>query len=384
MGPGTGPEQDNMASKKPGGLAGVVAGKTAICTVGKEGAGLTYRGYGIHDLAAQASFEEVAYLLHYDTLPNARELAAYREALKPLRILPEPLRRVLESVPANSHPMDVLRTGCSVLGNLEPETDFSQQRDAADRLLAAFPSMVLYWHRFHTDGERIDTATDEDTIAGHFLHLLHDRSPSELHRRTLDTSLILYAEHEFNASTFTARVIAATLSDFHSAIAGAIGALRGPLHGGANEAAMALVERFDSPQSAERGVLDMLERKELIMGFGHRVYTTSDPRNAVNKRMSRRLADEAGDQRIHPVSEVIERVMWERKRLFANADFYSASVYRFLGIPTGLFTPIFVCSRITGWSAHVFEQRADNKLIRPGAEYTGPGLQPWVPLADRG
>ncbi len=379
-----GPEQHAMTATKSGGLAGVVAGETAICTVGKEGAGLTYRGYDIYDLADRASFEEVAHLLHYDTLPNARELAAYRQALKPLRVLPEPLRRVLESVPASAHPMDVLRTGCSVLGNLEPETDFSQQRDAADRLLAAFPSMVLYWHRFHADGKRIETETDEDTIAGHFLHLLHDQSPSELHRRTLDTSLILYAEHEFNASTFTGRVIAATLSDFHSAIAGAIGALRGPLHGGANEAAMELIERFDSPRSAESGVLGMLQRKELIMGFGHRVYTTSDPRNAVNKRMSRRLADEAGDKRLYPVSEVIERVMWEQKRLFANADFYSASIYRLLGIPTYLFTPIFVCSRITGWSAHIFEQRAHNKLIRPGADYTGPALQPWIPMSARG
>ena len=372
-----------MSQKKTGGLAGVIAGRTDICTVGKEGAGLTYRGYDIYDLADNASFEEVAHLLHHGRLPNAVELAAYRERLKSLRALPSVLKQALEFIPADTHPMDVLRTGCSVLGNLEPETDFSGQLDAADRLLAAFPSMLLYWHRFHADGKRIETSTGDDSVAGHFLHLLHDAPPSELHRRTLDTSLILYAEHEFNASTFTARVIAATLSDFHSAIAGAIGALRGPLHGGANEAAMELIERFDSPQAAETGVREMLARKELIMGFGHRVYTRVDPRNSVNKRMSGRLAEEVGDERLYPVSETIERIMWEEKKLFANADFYSASVYRFMGIPTYLFTPIFVCSRITGWSAHVFEQRADNKLIRPGADYTGPGLQKWIPLADR-
>ena len=372
-----------MVQKKTGGLAGVIAGRTDICTVGKEGAGLTYRGYDIYDLADNACFEEVAHLLHHGHLPNAGELSAYREKLKSLRSLPGALKQALESIPADTHPMDVLRTGCSVLGNLEPETDFSQQRDAADRLLCAFPSMLLYWHRFHTDRTRIETSTDDDSVAGHFLHLLHGAPPGELHRRTLDTSLILYAEHEFNASTFTARVITATLSDIHSAIAGAIGALRGPLHGGANEAAMELIERFDSPQAAETGVRGMLARRELIMGFGHRVYTRVDPRNAVNKRMSERLAGEVGDERLYAVSEAIERVMWEEKKLFANADFYSASVYHFMGIPTYLFTPIFVCSRITGWSAHVFEQRADNKLIRPGAEYTGPSLKPWVPLAER-
>ncbi len=372
-----------MSGNKSGGLAGVVAGRTDICTVGQEGTGLTYRGYDIHDLAENACFEEVAHLLHHGHLPNTAELASYRDRLQSLRSLPDGLTRALESIPAGTHPMDVLRTGCSLLGNLEPETDFSQQRDVADRLLAAFPSMLLYWHRFHADGRRIETSTDDDGIAGHFLRLLHDAPPKESHRRALDTSLILYAEHEFNASTFAARVIAATLSDFHSAITGAIGALRGPLHGGANEAAMELIERFDSPQEAERAVLGMLARKELIMGFGHRVYTRSDPRNPVNKRMSRQLADEVGDSWLYPVSEAIERVMQEQKGLFANADFYTASLYHFMGIPTGLFTPIFVCSRITGWAAHVFEQRADNKLIRPGAEYTGPDLKPWVPLDER-
>jgi 2-methylcitrate synthase len=279
--------------------------------------------------------------------------------------------------------MDVLRTGCSMLGNLEPEQSFAEQRDIADRLLACFPSMLLYWYRFHADGKRIDTETGDDSVAGHFLHLLHDRPPSDFHRRVLDVSLILYAEHEFNASTFTARVIAATLSDFHSAITGAIGALRGPLHGGANEAAMELIQRFDSAGDADAGIREALARKDKIMGFGHRVYTTSDPRNKVIKELSRQLAEEVGDQRLFPVSEAIEKVMWDEKKLFPNADFYSASAYHFMGIPTPLFTPIFVCSRTTGWAAHVMEQRADNRLIRPAADYIGPALQDWVPLEQR-
>jgi 2-methylcitrate synthase len=370
--------------KKAGGLAGVSAGETAICTVGKEGAGLTYRGYDIYDLAEYARFEEVAYLLHYGKLPTKAEHEAYVKRLKGLRDLPVALRQALETVPGDSHPMDVLRTGCSLLGNLEPEGDFSRQLDVADRLLAAFPSILLYWWRFHHDGTRIDTVTDDDSIAGHFLHLLHGQAPSEFHRRVLDVSLILYAEHEFNASTFTARVIAATLSDFHSAITGAIGALRGPLHGGANEAAMELVQRFDSAEAADRGVRQMLAAKEKIMGFGHRVYTTSDPRNKVIKAFAQQLASERGDDVVFPVSEAVEKVMWDEKKLFPNADFYSASAYHFMGIPTALFTPIFVCSRTSGWSAHVMEQRANNRLIRPGAEYTGPGLQRWTPMAERG
>lgn len=372
-----------MSAEKSGGLAGVIAGQTAISTVGKEGAGLTYRGYDIYDLADHASFEEVAYLLVYGEPPGQAELARYRDKLRALRFLPDALKSTLEAIPPSTHPMDVMRTGCSLLGNLEPERDFAAQTQAADRLLAAFPSIVLYWHRFHTADERIDVETDDATIAGHFLHLLHGRPPSELHRRTLDTSLILYAEHEFNASTFTARVIAATLADFHSAVTGAIGALRGPLHGGANEAAMQLIERFDTPDDAERGIKQMLARREKVMGFGHRVYTTSDPRNAINKRMSERLAQEAGDRRLYPVSETIERVMREQKKIFANADFYSASVYHFMDIPMYLFTPIFVCSRITGWAAHIFEQRADNKLIRPNANYVGPGLKSWKPVGER-
>lgn len=369
--------------KKTGGLAGVTAGQTALCTVGKEGAGLTYRGYDIYDLADNASFEEVAFLLLYGHLPNRGELDDYIAKLKSLRDLPDQLKQLLEMIPADAHPMEVQRTGVSFLGNIEPEGNFDMQHDAADRLLACLPSMLLYWHRFHTDGKRIETATDDDSVAGHFLHMLHDTPPSDFHRRCLDTTLILYAEHEFNASTFAARVITATLSDMHSAITGAIGALRGPLHGGANEAAMELIQTFGSAEEARKGVLGMLERKELIMGFGHRVYTTSDPRNSVNKKMSHALAEEKGDLTLYEISEAIEQVMWEEKKLFANADFYAASVYHFMGIPTYLFTPIFVCSRVSGWAAHVMEQRADNKLIRPAADYAGPSLQKFVPIDDR-
>jgi len=372
-----------MATTKTGGLAGVTAGQTELCTVGKEGAGLTYRGYDIYDLADKASFEEVAYLLLYGHLPNRDELEGYVAKLKTLRGLPKSLRTVLEMIPGDAHPMDVLRTGVSFLGNVAPERDFAAQNDVADKLVACLPSMLLYWYRFHADGERIDTKTEDDSVAGHFLSMLHDETPGELQRKCLDTTLILYAEHEFNASTFTGRVITATLSDMHSAIAGAIGALRGPLHGGANEAAMELIERFDSADTATKGIHEMLEKKELIMGFGHRVYTTSDPRNSVNKRMSKQLAEVVGDTVLYPVSEAIEKVMWDEKKLFANADFYAATVYHFLGIPTQLFTPIFVCSRVTGWAAHVMEQRAHNKLIRPAADYTGPGLQDWLPIDQR-
>ena len=369
--------------KKTGGLAGVTAGATAICTVGKEGAGLTYRGYDIYDLSENASFEEVAYLLLHGHLPTQAELASYIEKIKANRGLPDALATVLEMIPADAHPMDVLRTGVSFLGNIEPEGDFSNQADVADRLLACLPSMLLYWHRYHTDGVRINTETDDDSVAGHFLHMLHDKAPSELHRKSLDTTLILYAEHEFNASTFAGRVITGTLSDMHSAVTGAIGALRGALHGGANEAAMALISKFDSPEAATAGVLQMLADKDLIMGFGHRVYTTSDPRNTINKSMSKRLADDAGNTLLYPVSVAVEKVMWDEKKLFANADFFAASVYHFMGIPTYLFTPIFVCSRITGWAAHIMEQRSNNKLIRPAADYIGPGLQEWVAIEDR-
>lgn len=371
------------ARKKSGGLAGVTAGATSLCTVGKEGAGLTYRGYDIYDLANNACFEEVAYLLLHGKLPTQAELDAYIATIIANRGLPDSLKTVLEMVPANAHPMDVLRTGVSFLGNVEPEGDFSNQNKIADRLLSCLPSMLLYWHRFHVDGVRIETQTDDDSISGHFLHLLHDKPPKELHRKSLDTTLILYAEHEFNASTFAARVITGTLSDMHSAVTGAIGALRGALHGGANEAAMALISKFDTPKEAAAGVLGMLQRKELIMGFGHRVYTTSDPRNAVNKKMSKALADDVGNTTLYPISEAVEKVMWDKRKLFANADFFAASVYHFMGIPTYLFTPIFVCSRITGWAAHIMEQRANNKLIRPTADYIGPSLQKWVAIKDR-
>ena len=374
-----------MKNKKTdqAGLRGVSAGETAIATCGKEGYGLTYRGYDILELADSATFEEVAWLLLYGELPNTAELTSYLDELRSLRELPASLCEVLERIPAETHPMDVLRTGCSMLGTLEPERDFSQQLESANRLIATFPGMLLYWHHFATNGERIATQSNEETLAGHFLRLLHGEAPSELHRRAMNVSLILYAEHEFNASTFTARVCAATLSDLHSAVTGAIGTLRGPLHGGANEAAMALIEQFDSADAARVGVKKMLEQKAKIMGFGHAVYKESDPRNQVIKAWSQKLAEEAGDTVLYPVSEAIDTVMREEKRLFPNLDFYSASAYHFMGIPTYLFTPIFVCSRITGWAAHIMEQRANNKLIRPAADYTGPDPRPYVAIKER-
>lgn len=366
------------------GLAGVTVGTTAIATVGKEGAGLTYRGYGIDDLAENTSFEEVAHLLLHGELPDRKALDAFGHRLKRSRGLPGRLRTALEQLPADSHPMDVMRTGCSVLGCLEPEGSPERQLDVAERLLAAFPPMLMYWYHFAHDGKRIDVETGDDSIAGHCLHLLHGRAPSELHRRAMDVSLILYAEHEFNASTFAARVCTATLSDFYSAITAAIGTLRGPLHGGANEAAMGLIERFGSADEAEEGLRKMLADKAKIMGFGHRVYKDSDPRSDIIKGWSRRLADEIGDDTLFAVSERVEKVMRDEKKLFPNLDFYSASAYHFLGIPTELFTPVFVISRITGWSAHVAEQRANNRLIRPSADYDGPAQRPVPPLDERG
>ncbi|MEM7083861.1 MAG: 2-methylcitrate synthase [Pseudomonadota bacterium] len=375
-----------MADKKASGagLRGQVAGKTAICTVAMGHSGLTYYGYEVDDLADHCDFEEVAYLLFHGELPNQAQLAAYKQRLRERMDLPSALKAALELIPRDAHPMDVLRTGVSVLGNLETETDFSQAQDKADRLIATLPGMMCYWYRFSHDGVRIDLDTGEDTIAGQFLHLLHGKTPSDLHRRVMQVSLILYAEHEFNASTFTARVCASTLSDIHSCITGAIGSLRGPLHGGANEAAMALIEQWSSPEEAEREILGMLERKEKIMGFGHAVYTESDPRNAIIKKWSEKLADEVGDTTLYPVSVRCEEVMWREKKLFCNADFFHASAYHFMGIPTKLFTPIFVMSRTTGWAAHVFEQRADNRIIRPNAEYIGPEPRRVVPLASRG
>jgi 2-methylcitrate synthase len=365
------------------GLRGQVAGKTALSTVGKSGSGLTYRGYDVKDLAENCEFEEVAHLILKGELPTQDQLATYKAKLKSLRGLPDALKTVLEQIPKDAHPMDVMRTGCSMLGNLETETDFSQQEDATDRLLAAFPSIICYWYRFSHDGVKIDPETDDDSIGAHFLHLLRGEKPNELHERVMNVSLILYAEHEFNASTFTARVCASTLSDLHSCVTGAIGSLRGPLHGGANEAAMDMIEKFSDADNAEKEMMGMLERKEKIMGFGHAIYTESDPRNAIIKQWSEKLANDVGDTVLYPVSVRCEEVMWREKKLFCNADFFHASAYHFMGIPTKLFTPIFVISRLTGWAGHVFEQRADNRIIRPSAEYTGPELRKVTPIAER-
>ena len=366
------------------GLRGQVAGKTALSTVGKSGSGLTYRGYDVKDLAENCEFEEVAHLILKGELPTQDQLATYKAKLKSLRGLPDALKTVLEQIPKDAHPMDVMRTGCSMLGNLETETDFSQQEDATDRLLAAFPSIICYWYRFSHDGVKIDPETDDDSIGAHFLHLLRGEKPNELHERVMNVSLILYAEHEFNASTFTARVCASTLSDIHSCITGAIGTLRGPLHGGANEAAMDMIEKFSDADHAEKEMMGMLERKEKIMGFGHAIYTESDPRNAIIKQWAEKLGQDVGDTVLYPVSVRCEEVMWREKKLFCNADFFHASAYFFMGIPTKLFTPIFVMSRLTGWAGHVMEQRADNRIIRPSADYTGEELRPVTPIAERG
>jgi len=365
------------------GLRGQIAGQTALCTVGKTGAGLTYRGYDVRDLAAECDFEEVAYLLFYGELPNTQQLADYKNRLKTMRDLPQALKEVLERIPASAHPMDVMRTGSSVLGTLEPELSFDQQRDVAERLMAAFPAIMCYWYRFTHDGVRINCTSDEETLGGHFLALLHDKKPSDLHVKVMNVSLILYAEHEFNASTFTARVCASTLSDLYSCVTGAIGSLRGPLHGGANEAAMDMIEQWKSPEEAREAILGMLERKDKIMGFGHAIYSVSDPRNEVIKVWAEKLADEVGDTVLYPVSVAVDETMWEQKKLFPNADFYHASAYHFMGIPTKLFTPIFVCSRVTGWASHVFEQRSNNRIIRPSAEYIGPEQRKVVPIAQR-
>ena len=374
-----------MAEKKLGGagLRGQSAGETALCTVGKEDAGLTYRGYTIEDLAANAMFEEVAYLLLYGELPTQDQLDAYIERLDGLRELPDELKTVLEMIPEETHPMDVMRTGCSMLGNLEPENTFADQLATADRLLAILPAIICYWYRFSHDGVRIDTQSGESTMGGHFLHMLLGEAPSEMDREVMNCSLILYAEHEFNASTFTARVCAATLSDMYSCITGAIGSLRGPLHGGANEAAMALIEKFDSVDGVEEAVLGMLERKETIMGFGHAIYSTADPRNAIIKEWSEKLAARNGDTRLYDISCAVAETMWNSKKLFPNADFFHASAYNYLGIPTKMFTPIFVMSRLTGWAAHIMEQRSNNRLIRPSADYIGPDIRSYVAIDKR-
>lgn len=370
-------------SGKTGGLAGLVVGDTAICTVGKAGLGLTYRGYDIHDLAKHAEFEEVAYLLIYGKLPNQSELASYKKKLMTYRETPQALKSVLEAIPANTHPMDVLRTACSMLGNLEPESQTNTQENIADRLLASTPGMLLYWYHFHNNSKRISTYTDEPLLAGHFLHLLHGKKPDKLAEETMNVSLILYAEHEFNASTFAARVTTSTLSDFYSAIVSGIGTLRGPLHGGANEAAMELIEKFKTPDDAEAGLKKMLAAKEKIMGFGHRVYKISDPRSDIIKKYSEQLSKHCKDGYFYPISERIEQIMWDEKKLFPNADFYSATAYHFCGIPTFMFTPIFVMSRISGWSSHIIEQRKDNRLIRPDANYTGPQPTAFIAIKER-
>jgi 2-methylcitrate synthase len=368
---------------KNAGLRDLTAGQTAIATVAHDGMRLTYRGYDITELAEQATFEEVAHLLIYEKLPTAAQLRVYKARLQSMRGLPMALKEILERIPANTAPMDVLRTACSMLGTLEPEVDFSRQRDIADRLLAVFPSILLYWHHYARHGNRIEAEAGDDTVGGHFLHLLYGKAPSALQHRAMNLSLILYAEHEFNASTFNARICAATLSDFYSAVTGAIGTLRGSLHGGANEAAMALIERFDNPEQAKRGIREMLARKEKIMGFGHAVYREFDPRNAAIKAISKELSEAIGDTRTFATFEAIEQQMWKEKRLFPNLDYYSACAYRFMGVPTPLFTPIFVLARITGWAAHIIEQRANNRLIRPRAEYIGPAPRPYVPIEKR-
>lgn len=376
-------------AKKVGGLAGISAGESAICTCG-TGHGLNYRGYDIYDLAEHCEFEEVAYLLLKEKLPNKAELESFKKELIAARSLPKELKEVLKLLPKDAHPMDIMRTACSTLGCLEREeydvfkASFPNQQKIGTRLLGIFPSVLTFWHHYHTSGKEISTESKQDSIAGYFLESLHQKEPKELWVKAMHASLILYAEHEFNASTFTARVITATMSDVYAGITGAIGALRGPLHGGANEAAMDLIEEFKTPEQATQGILDKLARKDKIMGFGHRVYVEKDPRNVVIKAWSKRLSEDVKDTKgLYPISEAIEKVMWDQKKLFPNLDFYSASAYHFMGIPTPYFTPIFIFSRTAGWLAHIFEQRGNNKLIRPSSQYTGPENKAFVPLSER-